>query len=471
MPAFFLILFKINLGLALFAVAYYLILRRLTFYTINRAFLVFGILFSTAYPFIDLSKFFNGQKKIVDLNQQVRNLVPADTIAAYWTWISILFWAGVVIMAIRLIAQFISLHRLHKRSTPGFIGKLPVRLLDESVSPFSFWKNIYINPHLHKETELANILAHENVHVKEWHTLDIILAELSVVFYWFNPGIWLMKKAVKENLEFITDEKVLRKGIDKKSYQYSLLDVGNLQHSAPIVNSFNLPDLKKRIKMMNVKRSSRLTLSRYFLVLPVLLVVTLIFTVSKKEAGKALQPFTETLTDAETAQVETTEHPSSATQQPVKTKNQRPTPKMPKANNTTPIPQASGRENITGPIARSPGISAPADDLNTPPTEPATGIRRVTGISLDSANRVTPNPPAPVADDSKVVTVTGYPTKKSGPKPAEPKEQLKGMPLSNKSDTLSSAPPSAAVKDNAEEKPFRVVTGYKTPRTADKQQN
>ncbi|KQB98945.1 M56 family metallopeptidase [Pedobacter sp. Hv1] len=302
MPYLFIILFKINLVLVLFAAAYYLILRRLTFYVINRIFLVFGILFSTIYPFIDLTDFFFNQthvnqETVVKMNQQVTALVPSNLITAYWGWISLLFYIGVVFMAFRLLIQFVSLYKMHQKSAPGSIADYQVRILTEPVSPFSFWQTVYINPSLHKEQELKTILAHENIHVKQWHSLDIILAELSVVFYWFNPGVWLMKRAVKENLEFITDEKILKKGIDKKAYQYSLLDVGTLVPSVPIVNNFNLSDLKKRIKMMNVKRSSRLTLSRYLLVLPVLLLTTLAFTVTKKDIKKHLAPLQQVLID------------------------------------------------------------------------------------------------------------------------------------------------------------------------------
>ena len=302
MPYLFVLLFKINLVLVLFAAAYYLILRRLTFYVINRVFLVFGILFSTIYPFIDLTDFFFNQthvdqETVVKMNQQVTELVPSNFITAYWGWISLLFYLGVIFMAFRLLIQFVSLYKMHKKSAPGSVADYQVRILDEAVSPFSFWQTVYINPSLHKEQELKTILAHENIHVKQWHSLDIILAELSVVFYWFNPGVWLMKRAVKENLEFITDERILKKGIDKKAYQYSLLDVGTLSPSVPIVNNFNLSDLKKRIKMMNVKRSSRLTLSRYLLVLPVLLLTTLAFTVTKKDIKKHLAPLEQVLID------------------------------------------------------------------------------------------------------------------------------------------------------------------------------
>lgn len=303
MPHFFVILLKINLVLILFGATYYLVLRRLTFYTLNRMFLVFGILFSTIYPFINLTDFFHNQKAISqkvafvsELNQKAATLVPSQFIALNWQLLTVLFYAGVVLMALRLLVQFISLYRMHRRSAPGQVANYPVRVLEEPVSPFSFWQTVYINPAMHKEKELATILEHEKVHVKQWHSLDIMLAELSVVFYWFNPGVWLMKKAVKENLEFITDEKILKKGVDRKTYQYSLLDVGNLAPAVAIVNNFNLSDLKKRIKMMNAKRSSRLTLSRYMFALPVLLVTTLAFTVSKKEISKHFAPLKEAIT-------------------------------------------------------------------------------------------------------------------------------------------------------------------------------
>lgn len=295
MPHLFVILLKINLVLLLFAATYYLVLRRLTFYVLNRCFLVLGIIFSTVYPFIDLTEFFHRQEVnnavtayLPQLNQTAAGLMPTGFFINNWPILSSLFYLGVLLMTCRLAIQFISLYKIHQKSRLGTVANYKVRLLKESVSPFSFWQTVYINPALHSEKELDAILAHEMVHVRQWHTLDIILAELSVVFYWFNPGVWLMKKAVKENLEFITDQNILKKGMDKKAYQYSLLGVGQLTASVAIVNNFNLSDLKKRIQMMNSKRSSKLTLSRYAFALPVLLLTTLAFTVSKKDIKKHL---------------------------------------------------------------------------------------------------------------------------------------------------------------------------------------
>ncbi|WP_131537396.1 M56 family metallopeptidase [Pedobacter nototheniae] len=293
MPHFFILLFKINLVLILFAATYYLVLRRLTFYAINRMFLMFGILFSSLYPFINLTEFFGKYQSVQALvpkfTQNVNRFVQQDAVPFYWQLLVVLFYVGVVVMALRLAFQFISLRRMHNNSVPGNVEQHSVRILSDKVSPFSFWQTIYVNPLIHKKEDLQNILEHEKVHVEELHTLDIILAEICVVFYWFNPGVWLMKKAVRENIEFITDAKILKRGIDKRTYQYSLLDVSTLEPSVAIVNNFNLSDLKKRIKMMNTKKSSSLNLTRYLLAIPIL-AITLAFTINKKEIQKKLVP-------------------------------------------------------------------------------------------------------------------------------------------------------------------------------------
>src|SRR5690606_9792881 len=138
---------------------------------------------------------------------------------------------------------------------------------------FSFWRHIYVNVDHHEQQDLLEIFKHEQIHVDEVHTLDVLLAEIASVCAWFNPGIWLLRAAVHENLEFITDRKVLSSGVDKKVYQYSLLSIGQQtgKYSA-IGNGFNLKSLKRRIMMMNRRKSSRVHLGRYLLVLPVIAV-------------------------------------------------------------------------------------------------------------------------------------------------------------------------------------------------------
>jgi TonB-dependent SusC/RagA subfamily outer membrane receptor len=295
MPALFIFLIKVNVALLIFCAGYYAVLRHLTFYNLNRVYLVTAIIFSTLYPKVNLSDFLNRHEaiarpiQVVIVNWQAPVAKAAKTFLGHdlWYWLHVVFWTGVIAFAIRLSLQLLSLYRLHQRSEPATVKQYMVRVIHGDINPFSFWRNIYINPANHPPHELDAILEHEQVHVKEWHTLDILLAEVSTIFYWFNPGVWLMKRAIRENIEFITDQKILQKGIDCKAYQYSLLSVNFGSQNNPIVNNFNISTIKKRIMMMNAKRSSNFNITRYLFLIPAVMALLLVFSVSKAELNKA----------------------------------------------------------------------------------------------------------------------------------------------------------------------------------------
>ncbi|MDN3547133.1 M56 family metallopeptidase [Mucilaginibacter aquaedulcis] len=295
MPVLFVFLLKVNIALLLFCTGYYLVLRHLTFYTLNRVYLLAAILFASVYPEINLLPFLQDHEELakpmqqVAINWQAQNLADSLNHHDYWRWAEVVFWMGVYVLAIRLAVQLFSLYQLYKNSKPDVINNHPVRVTDKDMAPFSFWQSIFVNPAKHEPADLKAILLHEQVHVNEWHTADILLAELSSIFYWFNPGIWLIKKAIKENVEFITDRKILSKGVDSKAYQYSLLSVGFNYTGHSIVNHFNLSTIKKRIVMMNTKRSSRINLTRYAFMVPVLIALLLVFSISKADFAKPIR--------------------------------------------------------------------------------------------------------------------------------------------------------------------------------------
>ncbi|AMR33220.1 hypothetical protein A0256_18245 [Mucilaginibacter sp. PAMC 26640] len=287
MPALFVFLFKVNIALLLFCAGYYLVLRHLTFYSLNRVYLISAIIFASIYPKIDLTSFAQRHDNIalpvqtVLLNWQIpaARLVKPLTQPDYWAWGAMLFWAGAALLATRLLVQLFSLLKLYRNSKQAIILNHEVRLMNGKAAPFSFWRSIYVNPENHTPADLKAILLHEQEHVNGWHTIDIMLAELSSIFYWFNPGVWLMKKAVRENIEFITDRKILNNGIDTKAYQYSLVNVSFNAATPGIVNHFNISTIKKRIIMMNAKRSSKFNVARYAFILPAV-VLLLIFSFS-----------------------------------------------------------------------------------------------------------------------------------------------------------------------------------------------
>ncbi len=150
-------------------------------------------------------------------------------------------------------------------------------------APCSFGNNIFINPALYDEDTYQQILIHEKIHVSGRHTLDILLAELAVVLQWFNPFVWLYRREVENNLEFLTDQSVLlHRDVERSAYQLSLLRVSAPHLPFSITNNYNQSLLKRRIVMMNSKRSSRHTIWKYFFLLPILTI--LVCTLNKPAA-------------------------------------------------------------------------------------------------------------------------------------------------------------------------------------------
>ncbi len=293
MPEMILYLLKVNIALLLFYAGYRFILQRYTFHTLNRFYLLVGLIYSALYPLIDLSNILNRNPH---LKEQIGLLAPdwqgsvtyvisraENGSGNYWQIVLLIFWTGVIFMSLRLLIQLISLLILHIQSSSFTIENFKFRKITKAVNPFSFWRTIYLNPECHEESELRSILEHEHVHVKQLHTFDVMLAELSTIFYWFNPGVWLIKKAIKANLEFITDQEVIRSGVDSREYQYALLKTQVLPQNSMPVNNFHFLTIKKRIAMINKKPSSRINIGGYLFLLPAIMLLVLITGISKAE--------------------------------------------------------------------------------------------------------------------------------------------------------------------------------------------
>ena len=155
-------------------------------------------------------------------------------------------------------------------------------------SPFSFFKYIFYNPEAFDTSELKTILAHEKVHAKQWHSIDIILIDMVAILLWFNPFVWLYKKAMVQNLEYLADSEASALFLDKKSYQYLMLRQVSKLPGNVIYNSFYNSFTKKRIAMLNSKRTSKGSLYKYGLIIPLLTGFVLLFnttTVAKVRPG------------------------------------------------------------------------------------------------------------------------------------------------------------------------------------------
>jgi hypothetical protein len=176
---------------------------------------------------------------------------------------------GIIFLTGRLLIQLISLWRFKNQTNESEILGIQVRLSNESDNPFTFFRWIFINPAKHHEGDLNEILAHEQVHVHQYHTIDIILYELVTVFCWYNPFVWLMKQFVKQNIEFIADRQVLKAGHNKYNYQRSLLSANQTNGFSVLATGLNINNLPVRLMMMNKQSSPSIRLLKYILLIPV----------------------------------------------------------------------------------------------------------------------------------------------------------------------------------------------------------
>lgn len=290
MPLLFIYLLKLSVSLAVMYLFYQLLLRRLTFYNHNRWYLIGYSLLCFFIPLINISDVLEkneaGNNGIVTIVPAVETytakLSPDATLAGalgdwtIWNWLMTLVVFGIALLLLRLVIQFFSFRVIKRKAELIADDQIKFYHVDKNIIPFSFGNSIFINQHLHTEAELKEIIRHEFVHIKQRHTLDIIFSELLCILNWYNPFAWLIRKAIRQNLEFIADNKVVENGTDKKQYQYLLLKVIGNNHFS-IASNFNFSSLKKRIAMMNKISSAKVHLIKFLFVLPLIAIVVLAF--------------------------------------------------------------------------------------------------------------------------------------------------------------------------------------------------
>ncbi len=292
MPPIIFYLIKFSISLFSVYLFYQLILRRLTFYTWSRWFLLGYSLLSFVIPFINISPIVEGKNlnnlKAIQYIPTIENYAPVvinktkapvASIAYhfdYWTLVFALLIIGSLIMLVRFFIQFLSLQKIKKNALIINNEGLHIYEVNKKIIPFSFGNAVFINPKLHNEKEFEEIILHEYVHVRQKHTIDILFSEFLCIINWYNPFAWLIRHDIRQNLEFIADDLVLKDGINKKAYQYYLLKVIGVSQYR-IANNFNFSSLKKRIIMMNKLKSAKLHLTKFLFLLPLVALLLVAF--------------------------------------------------------------------------------------------------------------------------------------------------------------------------------------------------
>ena len=270
---------KVNGLLILFFVVYVIFLKKDTFFQYNRWFLMIGLLASLVLPLIILRKIIWVERpKIIDSfdampieqTQQTSNQITENIVVFDWNLIFMIgYFTVMMILFVKLFFEYYSYKRILKNKISIIKNGIKTFEMSENINPFSFFKTIVLNPSLYSEIELKAIIAHENVHVRQFHSVDVLVSKLFTIVFWYNPIIWFYRKFMIQNLEYIADNKAVD-NYNFKQYQYTLLKHTTNMSCVALTNPFYQSLIKKRIVMLNKKPSTRANHLKLAIIAPML---------------------------------------------------------------------------------------------------------------------------------------------------------------------------------------------------------
>ena len=275
-------LIKLTIALSVVYGFYTLLLKRLTFHKWNRLYLLCYPLVCFIFPLINLDPILqNDPERVPELLNgipTVNDYIPSESnlFGEASTIVFVCLAAGSAFYLAKLFIQYLSFRKI-KKNAVLLHDAGSIRIYSSAEGSFTLGNDIYIDTSAeHSQDELERVLQHEMIHVKQKHWIDLVAGELLCVVNWFNPFAWKLRAAIRQNLEYIADQKVLEKGYDTKAYQYLLLKVSGIS-ICRIAAHFSINDLKKRINMMNKIKSAHVHLVKFVFILPLVAFMLLAF--------------------------------------------------------------------------------------------------------------------------------------------------------------------------------------------------
>ena len=276
--AFLLYLLQINIALSLLYLCYKVLFSQNTFFGLRRLILISIVLFSTTYPWYDIPDIdpiipAHLQITLPEVLYSMEETVPQKAFDIY-PLIAYLYGGICSLFLLRMFLRIASIIKLRANGKLRIIGESHIIVCDENIQPCSFFRWIFL-PHsiLQNKNTLTRILRHENTHIRQLHTIDVLLGESMAALCWINPLSWLLLKEIRLNLEYMADEAAIPDEQEKKTYQYLLLDISQSNNELPSAIPFNYSFLKTRIRMINRKRSQTTSVFKYLLILPLFLAI------------------------------------------------------------------------------------------------------------------------------------------------------------------------------------------------------
>ena len=231
---------------AIFSFSYVMFLfvfRNETNFRLLRVFIIVIILASLLIPFnslkldgftinTDIKTSIESIPKVVKSNINHR-IYFSGTLNQIQNTVSVINWKKIIkhvyftitlLLLIRTLFSLFAIYLLYYKSKKENIDNLIIVRHNYIKPPFSFFNWIFISQEQFKENELDQIITHEKIHAFQYHSIDVLIIELFSSFFWFNPFVWKMRSNLKLIHEYLADEGALKTGIDKHSYQVTLIN-------------------------------------------------------------------------------------------------------------------------------------------------------------------------------------------------------------------------------------------------------
>ena len=265
---------KVAVLVAVFYMFYRLLLSRETFHRVNRVVLLLTAVASFVLPLcvITLHKtvVVDAAASSVAIGSLTAVVEDADSGLHLWQIAAIVaFFIGMVVTLGYTLMNVVRVWLLiqHSEQHPQTDGTV-VCVAPGDVSPFS-WMRYIVLSRSDYETNDASILAHERGHIRQHHSLDLVLVDTLTALQWFNPAMWMLRQDLRAIHEYEADAAVLSQGINMRQYQYLLIQKAVSHCGYSVANGISHSTLKNRIDMMLHKNSSRANLLKLFALAPI----------------------------------------------------------------------------------------------------------------------------------------------------------------------------------------------------------
>lgn len=253
---------------------YRLVFRSEGYFVFNRIYLLAVLLLSLSLPLIPINvgEYVSGSQVVNSIQNPLQAInhyflsevtiqstidqTPGTVWISWELWFLSAYALGVLIGVARLVFRILQLFNLVRISSKNKIGRVTFVVLDKSSPVFSFLNYVFVSKEMFDFPDRnQQILKHEQQHIWQLHTIDILFSELVAVVFWFNPFIYLINKEIRENHELLADDAVLTAYPDTQNYQLLLVTHSTQLNSQLLTHNFSYSLLKRRLFMMKKPRN------------------------------------------------------------------------------------------------------------------------------------------------------------------------------------------------------------------------